>query len=89
MDGDDVSLALKGTYLSEDLRMANTISMLVLLVGGDVDADGMANELEMEMGLNPTSTDSDEDGIVDGDEDTDGDGVSSNIRSPALVHPVE
>jgi hypothetical protein len=79
-DGSRVNLALSGRYQNENLLVANTISIRVLLKDGDLDEDGLPNGLEMVLGLNPTLADSDEDGVPDGDEDSDGDGITNAVE---------
>ena len=77
VDGEDIILALEGSYLNEDLRVANTISIQVFLLSGDYDADGLPNEVEFDLGLDPRKTDTDGDGLADGNEDTDNDGFTN------------
>jgi len=76
-DGTAVTLHLAGRYQNEDLRLANTRSMRVLLIGADYDQDGLPNELEIELGLDPTRADTDGNGVMDADEDADADGLSN------------
>ena len=75
-DGDELVLSLAGQYLGEPLVIANTISIIALLIGSDYDSDGLANELEIQLGMDPTNGDTDGDGTPDGEEDSDGDGLA-------------
>jgi hypothetical protein len=76
-DATVMTLALSGRYDGEALRVANTISVRLLLKAGDYDEDGLPNGLEARLGLNPTAMDSDGNGTLDGDEDSDNDGLSN------------
>ena len=75
-----------GDYLDDDLDCDNIPDFRDDLEDGpcgDLDDDGLSNELEAELGLKAHSADSDEDGLLDADEvgdplnptDTDGDGI--------------
>ena len=76
-DGRAVQLALSGTADGEPLRVANTVTVQALFIGGDADADGLANEVESQLGLSPISADTDGDTVPDGAEDADGDGATN------------
>jgi hypothetical protein len=76
-DNEEVVLALSGTYYSQPIAVANTISVRALHRLGDTDGDGLTNAYEIAFGLNPLLVDTDGDGVNDGAEDLDSDGLSN------------
>ncbi|HEY9198692.1 MAG TPA: Ig-like domain repeat protein [Gammaproteobacteria bacterium] len=76
-DGAIVELRLTGTYQGAPLRVANSVGFRLLRQGGDLDGDGLSNELELALGLDPTLGDSNGDGISDGAQDSDNDGLTN------------
>jgi hypothetical protein len=76
-DGELLIITLSGNYQAEPLKIANSISLIGLLIGQDYDNDGLNNELEIRLGLDPTMMDSDGNGILDSDEDNDQDGLTN------------
>ena len=85
-DGEEITLQtsaqiqvdIVGVPTLIDLKVANSISLRVLLAGQDFDADGLTNQLEATTeGLDPTLADSDGDLINDASDDLDGDGLNN------------